>query len=47
MLAEFGVYIAKGLVRAISFSQGVLAGWLTLPTIDLESSFNGNRNQSL
>jgi transposase len=26
MLAEFGVYIAKGLVRAISFSQGVLAG---------------------
>ena len=26
MLAEFGVYITKGLVRAISFSQGVLAG---------------------
>ena len=34
MLAEFGVYIAKGLVRAISFSQGVLAGSrLELPEI--------------
>ncbi len=25
MLAEFGVYIAKGLARIIGFSQGVLA----------------------
>ncbi|MEP2031442.1 MAG: IS110 family transposase [Paracoccaceae bacterium] len=34
MLAEFGVYIAKGLVRAFSFSQGVLAGSrLELPEI--------------
>jgi transposase len=34
MLAEFGVYIAKELVRAISFSQGVLAGSrLELPEI--------------
>ncbi len=34
MLAEFGVYIAKGLARAISFSQGVLAGTkLELPEI--------------
>jgi transposase len=34
MLAEFGVYIAKGLARIISFSQGVLAGiQLELPEI--------------
>jgi len=34
MLAEFGVYIAKGLARIISFSQGVLAGTkLALPEI--------------
>ncbi len=34
MLAEFGVYVAKGLARAIGFSQGVLAGGkLELPEI--------------
>jgi len=34
MLAEFGVYIAKGLARIIGFSQGVLAGTkLELPEI--------------
>ncbi|PCJ04215.1 MAG: IS110 family transposase [Rhodobacteraceae bacterium] len=34
MLAEFGVYIAKGLACAISFAQGVLAGAeLELPEI--------------
>ena len=34
MLAEFGVYIAKSLASAISFSQGVLAGAeLELPEI--------------
>jgi len=34
MLAEFGVYVAKGLARAISFAQGVLAGAkLELPEI--------------
>jgi len=34
MLAEFGVYVARGLARAISFAQGVLAGAeLELPEI--------------
>lgn len=34
MLAEFGVYVAKGLARVISFAQGVLAGTeLGLPKI--------------
>ncbi len=34
MLAEFGVYIAKGLARAINFAQGVLAGAeLELPEV--------------
>ena len=34
MLAEFGVYVARGLARALSFAQGVLAGAeLELPEI--------------
>lgn len=34
MLAEFGVYVARGLARAISFAQDVLAGAeLELPEI--------------
>ncbi len=34
MLAEFGLYVAKGLARAISFAQGVLSGAeLVLPEI--------------
>jgi len=48
-LAEFGVYIVKGLARAISFSQGVLAGAeLGLPEIaqdvaDTRNSINKPR----
>ena len=41
MLAEFGVYIAKGLARAISFAQGVLAGAeLELPEIAQDVAHN-------
>lgn len=41
MLAEFGVYIAKGLVRAIEFSRSVLAGAkLELPEIALDVVHN-------
>ena len=41
MLAEFGVYIARGLARAISFAQGVLAGAeLELPEIAQDVAHN-------